>query len=269
MGFISAIFLGILQGLTEFLPVSSSGHLVLARHFLHVKESGDIAFEMFLHLGTLLAVLLYFRKLVGEMVVSLTRWSNSTNNRQYRYHHILILYLIIATLATGVVYLLAGDFLEAQFGKPLIVAFMLLVTGLIIFISDFVIDGSIPASSMGIIRSTIIGLVQGLAILPGISRSGSTIGTSVILGIKRKDAATFSFLLSIPAILAGNAKEFAALKNLKGEMLFTYLAGFICAFLVGYLVIAFLIRLIEHSRLKYFSYYCWFVGILSIVLILV
>ena len=269
MGFFTSIFLGILQGLTEFLPVSSSGHLVLARHFLHVAESGDIAFEIFLHLGTLLAVLIYFRKTLLDLLISLTRWSNSTSNRQYRYHHMLILYLAIATLATGVVYLVAGDFLEAQFSQPLTVAVMLLATGAIIFASDFVKDGSIPASSMGIIRSTVIGLVQGLAIMPGISRSGSTIGSSVILGIKRKDAATFSFLLSIPAILAGNAKEFSALKALQGKMLFTYLIGFICAFVVGYLAIAFLIRLIEHSRLKYFSYYCWFVGILSIVLILV
>jgi len=262
------MFLGILQGLTEFLPVSSSGHLVLAQHFLHIKESGDIAFEVFLHLGTLLAVLIYFRKTVSDLLISLTRWSSSTTNRQYRYHHMVILYLMIATLVTGIVYLLAGNFLEAQFTKPLTVAVMLLVTGLIVFASDFVRDGSIPASSMGIIRSTIVGLVQGLAIMPGISRSGSTIGSSVILGIKRKDAATFSFLLSIPAILAGNLKEFAALKALKGNMLFTYMVGFACSFVVGYLVIAFLIRLIEHSRLKYFAYYCWFVGILSIILIL-
>jgi undecaprenyl-diphosphatase len=179
----------------------------------------------------------------------------------------LILYIIIATLATGVVYLLAGGFLESQFTRPLTVAIMLLVTGLIVFASDYARDGSIPASSMGIIRSTIIGLIQGIAIMPGISRSGSTIGSSVMLGIKRKDAAAFSFLLSIPAILAGNLKEFAALKSLQGKMLFTYILGFLFAFAVGYLVIAFLIRLIENSRLKYFSYYCWFIGGLSIILI--
>ncbi len=268
MGFLTAIFLGILQGLTEFLPVSSSGHLALAQHFLKVKESGNVTFEIFLHLGTLLAVVIYFRKTILDLLLSLFRWSNSTRNRQSRYHHMLILYLNIATLATGVIYLIAGTWLESQFEKPLMVSFMLLITGAIVFASDFVRDGSIPASSMGIIRGTIIGLVQGLAIMPGISRSGSTIGSSVILGIKRKDAATFSFLLSIPAILAGNAKEFASFKALEANMLFTYVMGFMCAFVVGYLVIAFLIRLIENSRLKYFSYYCWFIGALSIILIL-
>ena len=267
MSLIQVILMGILQGLTEFIPVSSSGHLVLAQHFFGIGDNEYIVFELFMHLGTLLAVLVFFRKTLWELIKSVFSWGNTVNREQHRKNRTLIFYLIISTVVTGVIYLLFGTYEEAIFAMPMVVAFFLIVTGIIVFVSDYFIDKGIPASNIGFLRSVIIGIGQGIAIIPGISRSGTTIACSLASGMKRKDAAQYSFLLSIPAILTGNLSQYKAFANLKPQLLINYLAGFVCSFIVGYLVIAFLIRLIEVSRLKYFAVYCWLIGLLSIVLI--
>ncbi len=267
MSLIQVILMGILQGLTEFIPVSSSGHLVLAQHFFGIVDSENIVFELFMHLGTLLAVLVFFRKTLWELIKSLFSWGNTVNREQHRKNRTLVYYLIISTLATGVIYILFGDFMEAVFNMPMLVAILLLVTGFIVFVSDYFKDKGIPACNIGFLQAVLIGIGQGFAILPGISRSGTTIACSLVTGMKRKDAAQYSFLLSIPAILTGNLSQYKAFANLKPQLLINYLAGFVCSFIVGYLVIAFLIRLIEVSRLKYFAVYCWLIGLLSIVFI--
>lgn len=264
MSFFTAILLGILQGLTEFIPVSSSGHLVLAQHFLGIQGETNITFEVFLHLGTLVAVVLYFYKQVWELVISLFSWRRSLDGETHRKNRCLVSYIIIATLTTMLFYLLFSGALKAAYGSPLLVACMLAITGGLIFSSDYIRDPSVPASNMGVLKSVFIGLGQGLAIMPGISRSGTTIAVSLYSGIKRKDAAQFSFLLSIPAILGANVSEFSALKALDTSVLHVYLAGFFASFIVGYLVIAFLIRMIQAGQLKYFAFYCWFIASLSI-----
>lgn len=268
MSFINAVLLGILQGLTEFLPVSSSGHLVLAQHFLGIETGGDILFEVFLHLGTLMAVLVFFRKKIWSLIVSLLKWKNTFRHQAHRHNRTLVLYLIIATIATGLMFLLFGDFFEALYSRPLMVAFMLIITGLIVFLSDQVRSGGVPASQMGVIRSSIIGLMQGLAIIPGISRSGSTISAALFTGVKRRETAEFSFLLSIPAILGANLLNLGKFQELGISQLGVYLGGFVAAFVAGYLVIALLIRLIVKARLQYFSFYCWSLAVTSIILIL-
>ncbi len=268
MNILISILMGILQGLTEFLPVSSSGHLVLAQHFLGVEQGENPMFEIFLHLGTLLAVIFYFRTLIWDLLRSLLSWGNTLDSHQHRRNRTMVVYLALATLMTGIIYHFAGDWFKSLYHKPLIVSFMLLVTGGLIFISDFVRHGSIPASQMGVIRSVIIGVMQAVAIIPGISRSGSTISGALFSGVKRSEAAQFSFLLAIPAILAANLSVFSDLNALSAKQFIIYLLGFIASFGVGYLVIAVLIRLIQSARLKYFAYYCWAVGGFSIVLIL-
>lgn len=267
MSFIQSILLGILQGLTEFIPVSSSGHLVLFQHFFGIGDSSDIGFELFLHLGTLLAVLIYFRKTLWELFKSLFCWGNTVNREQHRKNRTLVYYLLISTLATGAVYLICGDYFELAFALPMLVAFFLLLTGSIVFLSDYFTDKGIPSSNLGFFKAIIIGLGQGIAIIPGISRSGTTIAYALATGMKRKDAAQYSFLLSIPAILAGNLSAYKELVTLNSALAVNYFAGFISSFLVGYLVIAFLIRLIEMSRLKYFGIYCWVAGLISICMI--
>ncbi|MCK9585055.1 MAG: undecaprenyl-diphosphate phosphatase [Candidatus Cloacimonetes bacterium] len=269
MNYLQAIILGIIQGLTEFIPVSSSGHLVLAQHFFGIESADNITFEVFMHLGTLLAVLIFFRKLIWELIRSLFCWKSNLESEPHRNNRALIVYLIIATLVTGVFYLIFKDILEGAYQNPLLVSFMLLITGAMIFASDFVKNTSIPASNTGFLKSAFIGLAQGLAIMPGISRSGATITASLFCGIKRKDAAHFSFLLSIPAILAANISELPALMALDTGVLGIYLAGFAASFVAGYLVIAALIRLIQAGSLKYFAFYVWLVALAFIGYILI
>lgn len=266
MSFISAILLGILQGLTEFIPVSSSGHLVLSQYFLGIGDNNSILFELFMHLGTLVAVVVFFRKTLWELTKSLFSWKNTMNREIHRKNRCMIMYLGISTLATAVIYLFFGDVFKQVYENPSIVAVLLLVTGGIVFISDYLKDRGVPASNMGIWRSILIGFGQGIAILPGISRSGTTITASLATGIKRKDAAHFSFLLSIPAILAANLSEVKAFTQLDVSHLHSYLAGFFFSAITGYFVIAFLIRLIQGNRLKYFAFYCWFIGLLSLLI---
>jgi undecaprenyl-diphosphatase len=268
MNLVQAIFLGLVQGLTEFIPVSSSGHLVLAQHFLGIESSADISFEIFMHLGTLLAVVIFFRKQLWELSVSLFQWKDSLEGETHRKNRATIVYLIVATFATGVFYLFFKDALKNAYTNPVFVAAMLIITGAVIFASDFVKNTSIPSSNTGFIKATLIGLAQGVAIIPGISRSGSTIAASLFCGIKRRDAAHFSFLLSIPAILAANIGELEALTNMDASILPMYISGFVASFFSGYLVIAFLIRLIQAGSLKYFAYYVWLVAIVAIVLLM-
>jgi len=267
MSFLNAILLGILQGLTEFIPVSSSGHLVLAQHFLGVGESSDILFELFMHLGTLAAVLIYFRTMLWDMFVSLFSWKNTMNGETHRMNRNLIVYLLIASVMTAGFYVLFDKTLQGVYSHPMLVAVLLLFTGAFVMVSDCLKDSGIPASNMGFMRAAIIGLIQGIAILPGISRSGATITASLATGIKRREAASFSFLLSIPAILGANLSQLKAFARLDISHLNSYLAGFVFSFAVGYLVIAFLINLIEQGKLKYFAVYCWIIGVVSIVLL--
>ncbi len=271
MGIFKAALLGIVQGLAEFLPISSSGHLKLAQILLHTQESGGAAFDIFLHLGTLVAVLIYFRKTLWSLVVSLFRWRKSLDNQVHYHNRLWILYLGISTLITGVFYLVFQDFLDRLFENPnpLLIALMLSITGLLVFISDKIKDCRIPASSMGVMRSIIIGLGQGVAIIPGISRSGTTIAVSLMTGVKRKDAAHYSFLLSIPAILGANLKELSALSSLHPTLILPYLVGFICAAVSGYAVISLLIGIIRQSKLKYFSYYCWLIALITVFIVMI
>ena len=264
MNFLQAIFLGLVQGLTEFIPVSSSGHLTLVQHFFGIRTEQSDSFVIFLHLGTLLAVILYFRVLLWELIQSLFFWQPTIKNETHRQNRMVILYLMIATIVTSVLYLGFKKHFDAARDYPMLVSIFLILTGVVIFISDFYKNNALPAANMGFMRALFIGLAQGLAILPGISRSGSTLSASIFCNIKRKDAAHFSFLLSIPAILAANVKEFKAILSLDTSLLPQYLAGFAVAFVSGYLVIAFLIRIIQGGKLKYFSIYLWVVGLASL-----
>jgi undecaprenyl-diphosphatase len=266
---LNAILLGLIQGLTEFLPVSSSGHLVLFQHFFQKSSAAnDISLEVVLHFGTLLAVLVFFRNDIMDLLVSSFQWKRNLDFQRHSRNRMIIVYLLISTFCTGLIYLLFGKKMEAVFAKPLIVAMMLSITGLIVFLSDLVKKTEIPLSGMGIVRSIIIGLGQGIAMLPGISRSGTTIATALYCGVKRADAARYSFLLSIPAVLAANLSEFRIIVQLQTNMLISYLFGALAAFISGYLVIGILLRLIRACNLKYFAFYCWFISALSITLIL-
>ena len=262
---IKSIIFGIIQGLTEFLPVSSSGHLVLSQHFLNKGvENSDLTFEVFLHLGSLLAVFIYFRKDIANLFLSIFKWDKNENTVN---NHKTILYLLIATFVTGIFGFTCKDFFESLFSNALLVAVFISVTGIILFISDKLSEGKLNTHDLGFKKSLLIGLGQTIAITPGISRSGTTIAFSLFTKMKREEAARFSFLLSIPAILGANIGEINSLLNLNKLAFINYSAGFLAAFISGYLVIGLLLSMIKKAKLKIFSYYCWTVSLISIILI--
>lgn len=260
-----SIVMGIIQGLTEFLPVSSSGHLVLAKEFLDFKTPDNMSYEIFLHLGSLIAVLIYFRKDILKIIASLVNYDK--NDSEKRSSIKLLFFLMISTFVTFILYLPADDFIEKNFHNPLIAAIMLLLTGLIIFISDFIRKNNIRSSEMGVLRSILIGVGQSFALLPGISRSGTTISVSLFVNIKRKEAARYSFLLSIPAILGAVIFSLDNLTKLTSSEWLFFIAGGVASFISGFLVIAFLIKMIKKQKLKYFSFYCWTIAIISLLVI--
>ena len=259
-----AIIVGIVQGLAEFLPVSSSGHIVLTQYLLGIRELGsehqpDLAFEIILHLGTLVSVLLFFRKSLWKLVQSLFRNEMADERKK-------IFFLGLATIPAVIAALLFKDFFDAAPGNPVFVSSLLIVTGLVLFVPKFVKGG---ASGVGLKGALAMGIGQAFAILPGISRSGSTIAAGLVSGVKAEKAAEFSFLMSIPAIAGGFvltmkdkidqtgsvSDAFAACFNS------AYIAGAAAAAVVGLLAIYLVMGAVKKGRLEYFSYYCFIAGI--------
>jgi undecaprenyl-diphosphatase len=267
MSILESIILGIIQGLTEFLPVSSSGHLVLAQYFWGINEPG-ISFEIIVHLGSLLAVLIYFHKDLLALLLSATKVFSSKKTYSDVNNLKVIAYLIIATITTAGIGIMFKDNFESLYNIPLAVAISLFVTGLITYISDKIPNGDFEDYNIGWAKAIFIGIGQALAIIPGISRSGTTIAFALFSKMKRENAARFSFLLSIPAILGAALLDFLDMENFDLSLLGRYSFGALSAFISGFLVIALLINLIQRKKLKYFSYYCWLASLVSIYFIL-
>ena len=258
----AAILLGIVQGLTEFLPVSSSGHLEITTFILeHFGSEGlpeeNILMTVVLHAATALSTLFIFRDEVAQIFRGLLQFKW---NEEFRFS----LKIIISMVPAAVVGVLFDEQIDSLFGgRILFVGSMLIVTGLLLFIAD---KAKNTTQSVSFGQSLIIGIAQAIAILPGISRSGATISTSVILGIDREKAARFSFLMVVPLIFGKMAKDI-----LSGDMasesaaLIPLLAGFVAAFITGLIACKWMISLVKRSQLKYFSYYCFTIGILAII----
>ena len=258
----AAILLGIIQGLTEFLPVSSSGHLEITTFILeHFGSEGlpeeNILMTVVLHAATALSTLFIFRDEVAQIFRGLLQFKW---NEEFRFS----LKIIISMVPAAVVGVLFDEQIDALFGgRILLVGSMLIVTGLLLFVAD---TAKNTTQSVSFGQSLIIGIAQAIAILPGISRSGATISTSVILGIDREKAARFSFLMVVPLIFGKMAKDI-----LSGEMgsesaaIIPLIAGFVAAFITGLIACKWMISLVKKSQLKYFSYYCFTIGILAII----
>lgn len=249
MSYLDAVLLGILQGLTEFLPVSSSGHLVLTEAILGVKEPG-VSFELLLHLGTLLAVLVYFRN-------QIMRLAKSIFNSEMKVERRMLSFLVIGTIPAGLAGLLLNDFFEEAFSNPLLTSAMLIATGFILLSTSFVKQSDKPVM---LLSAVIIGIGQAVAIMPGISRSGSTIATGMLLGVKPKEAAEFSFLLAIPVILGAVVLKSNELLALDSSLAPQYLLGTVLAFVFGLLAVIILMRIIRQGRFAGFAYYCFAAG---------
>lgn len=253
MNYAQAFILGIVQGLTEFLPISSSGHLVLVENLLNIDNQANLLFEIFLHLGSLFAVILFFRKNIIKLIQSLIFFNDKKRNKD----RLTVLYILFATLITGLIGLIFSNFFEDIFNNIILIPFTLSITGLLVFMSD---KFNSQNKKLNLKNSGLIGLGQAIAIIPGISRSGSTIFVGLLLGLKRSKAATFSFLLSIPIIIAVNLSKLNLFFKLEKSELSVYFIGFLSAFLSGYLVITWLMKLIKKAKLKYFAFYCWFLS---------
>ena len=263
-----AIIVGIVQGLAEFLPVSSSGHIVLTQYLLGIRELGaehqpDLSFEIILHLGTLVSVLIFFRKSLWRLTLSLF-------NRQMKEDRMMILWLGVATVPAVIAAFLFKDFFDAAPGKPVFVSGLLIVTGLVLFVPRLVKG---KAAKVGLRSSVIMGIGQAFAILPGISRSGSTIAAGLMSGVKAERAAEFSFLMSIPAIAGGfvlTLKDQMEETGSFGDALKScfngpYVAGAISAGVVGLFAIYVVMGAVKRGKLEYFSYYCFVAGIAGMI----
>ena len=258
----AAILLGVIQGLTEFLPVSSSRHLEITTFILeHFGSEGlpeeNILMTVVLHAATALSTLFIFRDEVAQIFRGLLQFKW---NEEFRFS----LKIIISMVPAAVVGVLFDEQIDALFGgRILLVGSMLIFTGLLLFVAD---KAKNTTQSVSFGQSLIIGITQAIAILPGISRSGATISTSVILGIDREKAARFSFLMVVPLIFGKMANDI-----LSGDMasesaaLIPLIAGFVAAFITGLIACKWMISLVKKSQLKYFSYYCFTIGILAII----
>ncbi len=266
MDILQGIIIGIVQGLTEFLPVSSSAHLVFIQNILGVESS--LAFDTFLHLGTLIAVLWFFRwdiiKMLRSWILSIQdiiqgRFREGFYSDPYKR---LAWYVILATIPVGIVGVLFEDSVDALFSGALYVpAFFLFVTGTILYLSQRMASGNVNLNNITKKEALWMGLGQACAILPGLSRSGTTIAAGLTIGLDKEFAAKFSFILSIPAILGAfilQAKDIGSALDVNFLPVFL---GFIASIIAGYLAIKWMLDLIKNRSLDIFAYYCWVVGI--------
>lgn len=258
MDLLEAIILGVIQGLTEFLPVSSSGHLELAKAILgdtSIPEE-SLTFTVVLHFATALSTLVVFRKEIAEIFKGLFqfKWNEETK---------FSLKIIISMIPAVIIGLLFEEQLESFFGgKILLVGAMLLITSVLLLLAD---KAKNTNKKVSFSNSVIIGISQAIAMLPGISRSGATISTSVLLGIDRSKAARFSFLMVVPLIFGKIAKDLLSGDiNFESSEIAPISAGFIAAFLAGLVACNWMIALVKKSKLSYFSIYCAVVGLIAI-----
>jgi undecaprenyl-diphosphatase len=268
-----ATFLGVVQGLTEFLPVSSSGHLVAFQHLLGL-QSPELLFDVVVHGGTLLAVLLVYWKDLWEIIkeslfaaAEMVRKGNVRATWQSRPYFRLAAYLLIGTVPAAAAGLLFQDALEQAFASLLSVGCMLLVTGTVLFGTRLSKGPGRDLQDLSLRDCLVIGIAQSFALLPGISRSGITIATGLFCGLNRDLAARFSFLLSVPAILGANILQaYKARETLQAINVWPFLFGGLAALISGYVALRLLLRVVHKGRLFHFSYYCWAVGTIIILI---
>jgi undecaprenyl-diphosphatase len=262
MSILQAIFYGLLQGATEFLPVSSSGHLVLIPWLFGWNLPG-LTFDAIMHLATLLAVLVYFRSDLVKLIVA---WWRSV--RRFKIEDAearLAWLLIVSAIPAALVGYLFSDFVESLFGSPGAVSAFLLLTGVLLFLSDRLGRRTTTLQEMGLGTALIMGVAQALAVVPGLSRSGATMASGLFRDMKRDDAARFAFLMGIPVILgAAGFKFIKALPTITSSELLLLAVAFIVAVLVGYLAIRFLLNYLRTRNLLPFAYYCWAIGLIGL-----
>ncbi|HSA07123.1 MAG TPA: undecaprenyl-diphosphate phosphatase [Candidatus Gastranaerophilales bacterium] len=276
MDLTQALITGVIQGLTEFLPVSSSGHIVLTSSIyklitgkpLSSGGSEEIFFDIMLHIGTLVAILIYFRqdiaKLLSVFISSLKDGTLKTNHEAK-----IPLYIVLGTMTTVLIAFPFKDYFESLVHNPAVVGIILMITGTLLFSTEFISQKLGKKDTfIGWKRSVIIGIAQGFAVAPGLSRSGATIAAGLASGLDRVTCARYSFLLSIPIILLAGIYHSLELLSTEGFTGFNWvaiLAGTLVSGLVGYFCIKYFIIFISKNKLHVFAIYCWIVGALMAI----
>jgi len=264
-----ALLLGLIQGLTEFIPVSSSGHLVLGQYLLGIELTDNITFEVFVHLGTVLSILtVYWNRsfrILGETLATLVRPTQLVTRHKESEDVRFGLLILLTMVPTGLVYVLLGDALQSAFANPRLVCGMLLVTGTLLLLTLLRPD---PRGPLTPLKAFVIGLAQSAAMIPGISRSGSTICVALYQKVTPKKAADFSFLMLLPVVLGASlidALKIAETGLTTGAV--PLLIGTVVAYVSGIFAIKVMLAFVQRGKLQYFAYYCFAAGGVGLLVI--
>ena len=258
MDLIKTIILGIIQGLTEWLPISSTGHLKIAEHLMNEKI--PLLFDFILHIGTLIVVLLFFRKDIKKMLLALVHLDFKTE------HGKLIPLIIVGSIPAGIIGIILDEPVNAAFQNILPIAVAFVLCGIMLYSVKFAQEKN---DTIGYSTAILVGTIEGIAIIPGISRSGTTIAVALLLGIKREKAFRFSFLLSIPAILSVLGYNFF---QRSGELTSAgigwpeIITGVVVAMFIGYFALKLVWNILAHKKFHVCAFYCWLLGTVLIVL---
>lgn len=251
MNLIQAIILGIVQGISEWFPISSSGHLVILEQIFKLKD--NVMFDVFLHLGSLLVILLVFYKDIIKIIKAFFKFDFKSRDGKFA------LYIILGSIATGVIGYLFYDLFISFFSNLRVVSVALLITGGLLFLTQL----RKRSRKLDFLDSILVGVAQGFALIPGISRSGATISTGLLSGVNKKEIAKFSFLLFIPAVIGALIMEFDVTKF--NSNLFPILIGTLCSIVVGYICLRLVLMIIYNKKFHYFAYYCFIVGFILLI----
>jgi undecaprenyl-diphosphatase len=268
MTWFEAIILGLIQGITEFLPVSSSGHLVLGSYLLGLDPGGDVVFEVFVHFGTTLSIIVYYRQEIGRLIAetfqSLVDPSNLAQHYRERTSFRTAMLILLTMVPTGLAYVLFKDPIEAAFTSPRFASGMLLVTGAMLLLTVLKKN---TKGDIGPGRALIVGAAQALAMVPGISRSGSTICTALYLDVEPERAANFSFLMLLPVVIGATVLKTGELLGADSVDWLPVLVGTVVSFSSGIVAIRMVLDFVRRGRLRYFAFYTFLVGTLGLILI--
>lgn len=265
---LEGIGLGILQGLTEFLPVSSSGHLVILESLFKVQRAESVIFEVSLHFATLLAIIVYYRERLARFITILWDLRASSSLQSSFIHQPegrMIFLIFLACVPTALIGVFFKDRIESLFNKPQIAGIALLVTSLFLASTFLKKKNQRDILQMNLVMALLIGTAQGVALIPGISRSGITISVALLLGLDRRLSADFSFLLAIPAILGASLISIKDIAEIQFIGLGATVGGFLAAFITGYCALYVLINIVRHGKFYLFAPYCFIIGVLAIL----
>lgn len=288
MNILESIIMGFIQGVAEFLPISSSGHLAIGKYVLGLDTEVDMLFDIMLHIGTLVAVFIAFWADIKELIIegfsiikdlfvnlyiAISRFFSKKSKEELKFKKIVntpyrrfVMLVIVSTIPTGIIGILFDDIIEMASNTLIIPGICLLITGVLLLIADNAKSGELTAETTTYKKAGIIGIAQGFATLPGISRSGTTITTCLLCGLKKEFAVKYSFIMSIPAILGAAVLEIAKFddNNISGNLVLNYLVGTVVAGVVGYICIKTMLKIVKDKKFFGFSIYCFIVGAIAI-----